>query len=358
MTLNKKLLIINGNQFGYSAGHYYYCKYLKDEFQIEYICYDRGYEKLLMDGISVHYVPFDRSKFQRTFQFIKNCILLSRKISPDILFVVYFDFCFLLAFFAKGKTKITDIRTGSLLTKSLKREWTNRYIKLQSLLFQRVIILSESLREHLKIKTKYTLVMPLGAEIYFSGLKDFSVFHLLYVGALDSRRIYDTVKGLAIFLGSNPGSAKGIKYTIVGFGTESELSKLHSAIEKYNLQNIVCFEGRKNYNELTVFFEKANIGIAYVPLEEYYQRQPVTKVFEYGLSGLFNIATETYENQLVINQVNGVLCGDNPASFAESLELVYHRRNTLNSAEIRSTFKNYEWKNLIKTKLMPFLNES
>jgi hypothetical protein len=355
MNIKKKLLIINGNQFGYSAGHYYYCKYLKDEYQIEYICYDRGYEKLEMEGINVHYIPFYNKKSHRTFQFIKSCILLSRQVKPDILFVVYFNLCFFPALFGKGKTKIVDIRTGSLSTGSFKKKCENLYIRLQSLFFNKVVILSESLREYLKIRKNNTLVLPLGSEIFYSGLKDFSDLYLLYVGALDNRHIEDTVEGLAFFLAQVPEAGQKLKYTIVGFGTEEEIDKLIKNIEKYNLQNIISFEGRKNYNELPAFFEHANVGIAYVPIVEHYQRQPVTKIFEYGLSGLYTIATETYENRLVINETNGMLCKDSPDAFAEALYKVYQHRKTFNSTEIRSTFSFYEWGYLVKNKLLPFL---
>jgi len=42
----------------------------------------------------------------------------------------------------------------------------------------------------------------------------------------------------------------------------------------------------------------------------YYDCQPATKTFEYILSGMVCIATSTYENKKLINNINGVLCND------------------------------------------------
>jgi len=41
----RKLLIVNPSQFGYTAGYRYYCMYLKYEFDIDFLCIDRGLAK-------------------------------------------------------------------------------------------------------------------------------------------------------------------------------------------------------------------------------------------------------------------------------------------------------------------------
>ena len=44
----KSILIIIKNQFGYHTDYTKYCEYLNSEFNITYLCFDAGYEKLVM----------------------------------------------------------------------------------------------------------------------------------------------------------------------------------------------------------------------------------------------------------------------------------------------------------------------
>jgi hypothetical protein len=353
----KKLLMINGNQFGYSAGHYYYCMYLKDRFDIEYICYDRGRVKMAIEGVTVNYVPFFSNKFKRLTQFILNCIKISKRYKPDVLFVVYFNLSFILSLMCYGKKKILDIRSGSLSPNKFKRNIANNAIKFQSLFFKNIIVLSESLREFLNISPNKTLILPLGAEIYYTGSHNYKELNLLYIGTLDSRKIYETIEGLAIFLRKNTSYHTSANYTIIGFGTNSEIERIKKTILEHSLENIVKYEGIKNYNELATYLERANIGVAYFPINDEFQRQPATKIFEYGLSGLFTIATNTYENRRVLNPINGLLCIDTPESFSESLENYSNLYTSINSSDIRNSFMNYTWKNIVDSLLKPHLQK-
>lgn len=346
--------MVNVNQFGYSAGHYYYCKYLKNEYEIEYICFDRGKKKVILENVKVTYVPFITGKLERSVAFVNTVIKTSRRLKPDTLFVVYFNFCFLISIFAEAGAKILDIRTGSLIPNDFKRNVANKIIYFQSLFFPKVVILSESLREFLKIKTSKTLVLPLGSEVFYEGEHDNTRMDLLYVGSLDGRRIYETVEGFGIFLSQIPDKTN-VSYTIVGFGSPEEEKKLNDTITKCGLEAYISFEGLKNYDELSPYFAKANVGIAYVPVTEYYQRQPVTKIFEYALSGLFTIATNTFENQKFINRVNGQICLDTCKSFSENLLVCYQKRNILSSTLIRNTLIDHRWKELVTGKLYSFL---
>jgi hypothetical protein len=351
----KRLLVINGSQFGYSAGHYYYCKYLKDEFIIEYVTYDRGFNKLSLPNVKVNYVPFVRGKLKRTFDFLFSSIRISRTTKPDVLFVVYFDFCFILSLFCFGKLKVLDIRTGSLNPNRIMRQVENKILHLQSFFFNKNITLSESLRQVLRIPISKTLVLPLGAEVYYKGEHDFTKLKLLYVGTLDGRRITDTIDGLNIFLKEHNQFKNLISYHIVGFASFDLINTIKKKISDYNLQEIVSFEGIKTQVEIAKYFAQCNIGVAYVPVTEYYNVQPMTKIVEYVLSGLFTIATNSYENNRIINQNNGLLCFDNAQSFSESLEQCSKYRYTYNSNLIRATLKGYEWEVLVRDHLCKFL---
>ena len=352
MIEKKTILIINGAQFGYSAGHYYYCKYLRDTYHIEYVCYDRNQKKLEIEGVKVNYVSFKGNKFLRTLRFLGKSILICNSLSPSYLYLVYFRYCFLLAILGNAKQKILDIRSGSLVINKHVRTIDNFWLRFLSLFFNKRVILSEGLRYQLKIKSKNTLILPLGAEVYFDGLHNFNSLHLLYVGLLDRRNIFETVEGLSIFVKKNPEIK--IKYTIIGGGDSIVLGKLKSAIERTNLNDIIFIEGMKNYEDFPEYFSTANIGVAYVPMVDYYQNQQVTKLFEYMLSGMAVIATNTNENRLLIRSNNGVLCNDCPDSFAKALGILI--RNTYDSEDIRNSMMKYHWKNLVDEILKPFLD--
>jgi hypothetical protein len=355
MSLKRKLLLINGSQFGYSAAHYYYCKYLREEFEIEFICYDRGLRKINLEGVIIKYVPFRRRKFNRLASFISTYVSESRTFKPDILFVVYFNICCFSALFCKGKVKILDIRTGSLNPNNLKRKIENTWLHIQALFFKKNIILSENLRTLLRLSQNKTLLMPLGSEIYYTGDHNFRDLKLLYIGSLDGRRISDTIEGINIFINRNIQVKSKILYTIIGFGSSKEEQFLKEKILSDDLDSIVHFEGIKSQIEVAAYFKEHNIGIAYLPITNYYQKQPMTKIFEYGLSGMFTIATDTFENRLLLDESTGIICSDNPFSFAEALENCYNNRTKFSSTSIREKFRKFEWESLVTEKLLPFL---
>jgi glycosyltransferase involved in cell wall biosynthesis len=350
-----KLLIINGAQFGHSSGHYFYCKYLTEDFTISYICYDRGLDRLTLDGVNVKYVSFTGSKLIRIFRFLRECIRQSITIKPDNLFVTYFNICFLLAIFCKSKKTVLDIRSGSLKENLIFRSIENLIVLVQSLFFNQVIILSDSLRKKLYISKNKSKVIPLGSETFFSGNHNFSSLNLLYVGSLDNRNIADTVKGLNLFLRKNEENSITVNYSIIGFGSEAETLKLINCISETKLSDVVKYEGRKNYNELAQYFEQSNIGVVFVPQTPYYDCQPVTKLFEYLLSGMPVIATNTYENRLIVNSVNGVLINDTPEDFCNGLVTIFNERKLFMSSEIRKSVEEYTWGNIIETNLKPYL---
>ena len=175
--MNKStLLFINGTQFGYSAGHYYYCKYLKDIFDIQYICFDRGQRKLELGSVKVHYISYHGNKFFRLFRFLKDSSIICNQLNPKVLFVVYFQYCFILSIFCRSLQKILDIRTGSLALNKQIRAIENYWLMSQSFVFKKRIILSEGLKKQLRSRSKNTLVFPLGGEIFYEGKHNFRRF--------------------------------------------------------------------------------------------------------------------------------------------------------------------------------------
>jgi hypothetical protein len=118
--------------------------------------------------------------------------------------VVYFNFAFILGLFASAlDAKILDIRTGSLNKNKIRRKMENFGILLQSLFFNKRIILSHNLRKLLNITSDNTLILPLGSEAFYEGRHDYTELNLLYIGTLDDRRICDTIEGINYYLQEN-----------------------------------------------------------------------------------------------------------------------------------------------------------
>jgi hypothetical protein len=308
-----------------------------------------------LSHVKVTYIPFERSKIKRLITFFKTARNISHLLNPDVLYIVYFNFSVLMKWFCKGKTKVLDIRTGSLDNNAFKRNYTNLQITIQALFFKKVIILSESLRSKLAVSSKKTLILPLGADIYFNGEHDYKNMHLLYIGTLDGREINKTIFGLSDYLRKFPERKPQVTYTIIGFGAEEEISKINRSISETNLSDVIKYVGRKNYSELEPYLKNANIGISFVPMTKFYDSQPPTKTFEYVLNGLFTIATGTSENKLLIIETNGLICNDDEISFSNSLEAYQLVKHKLNSKAIRNSLMAFEWSKLVKTKLIPFI---
>jgi glycosyltransferase involved in cell wall biosynthesis len=357
MSNKKKLFIVNGAQFGYSSGHYFYCKYLRDIYSINYICFDRGLKRLELESVYVHYVSFNGIKLIRILRFLLETVKQSFYVKPHILFVTYFDICFLLPLFCRSKKTILDIRSGSLRKNWILRKLDNYFVLFQSFFFNRVIILSKSLHEKLHISRKKGTVVPLGSEVFFEGNHNFSTIDLLYVGSFDNRNLVKTIKGLYLFLQNKGNLTIKISYTIIGFGSSDESKKLLKSISEYKMVDFVKIEGRKNYEELAPYFKKFNIGVVFVPQKKWYDYQPATKLFEYMLSGMPVIATNTFENRLIINNNNGVIIEDTSEGFCIGLKSIYNQKNSFNSFQIRESVGSYTWENIVNKKLKPYLNQ-
>jgi glycosyltransferase involved in cell wall biosynthesis len=310
---------------------------------------------MVLEGVEVNYVSFSGSKISRTIRFLKECIRQSFSFGSDLLIVTYFNFCFLLPVICKSKKTILDIRTGSLKENNVLRFIDNYIVLIQSFFFGKIIILSESLRKKLHISAKKSNIVPLGSEIFFIGDHLFNTFNLIYVGTLDDRYISKTIEGLQLFMQNFESTSIKISYTIIGFGSDNEISKIQTSISDNKLTEIVKYEGRKNYNEMIPYFEKSNIGVVFVPQTPWYDCQPVTKLFEYMLSGMPVIATNTYENRLIVNDSNGVLINDTPEDFCNGLKKIYQQRNSYNSAQIRKSVENYTWEKIVNGNLKPYL---
>ena len=351
-----RLLFINPGQFGYKTGSYYYCKYLREFFRIQFICFDQELSKMDLEGVEVAYVTHGSNWIFNQYRWF---LALYRKLSRkqyDLVFTVFFRFCFLIPLLFPSQKIVLDIRTGSLKDNVLLNWMHMLRIRLSSLLFSSINIISEGLRQKLGIPSRKSHITPLGAERISSTEKSFDELRLLYVGNLFKRNIPETIEGLKVFLDTTNVDSDQISYDIFGFGDEKEKLALIESIEMNDLGDVVTFHGRKNHREIKPYYDQCNVGIAYVPLKDYFEVQPTTKIFEYTLSGLACIATATIENQKLIQPENGVLCHDSPQAFSAALAEVYHKRESYQSHDIRRTMDGHSWQEVVNTSLYPYLN--
>jgi len=357
MQSKPKLLIINPNQFGYSAGYHYYAKYLSGTFDIDFVCFDKGFPKIREEKIKIYYLNWSEKRIKRLLKFILFSIKMTYKNKYDSLFTVYFNFVQLIGLIGRAKIKVLDIRTGSLDDSRIKRFMYNKTVYLSTFFFNRITVLSDSLAKLLNLPNKKTKILPLGAEIIVPDKKVYNKMYLIYIGTFYKRNIEKTIEGFEQFYFEKKNTIP-IKYYIIGFGSIEEEKTISETIKKYKLNNVIKFLGRKNHNELYSYLKEATIGISFVPQTSYYDVQPPTKIFEYALSGLITISTDTYEARKLITKENGVICQDNAQSFKEKLDEIYENLDYYSSDKIRKSLINNEWKTIVKKILVPVLKNS
>jgi len=355
--MKKKLLFVSPEQFGYLSDHYYYCKYLKNHFEIDFLCFDKGLPKINEDGVNIIYLNYHQNKLQRLLYFIFYAIRITRKNIYDILLTDYFKMVFIIGLWGKAKLKIIDIKTGSLSDNIIFRWLFNNIILFSSLFFHKTTVLSENLSRRLMLAKKSTVVVPLGADVLDEKDKQYNKMRLIYIGTLHKRHIEKTIDGFFRFYKMYTGRVS-MRYDIIGFShIKDDEHRIKYTISKNNLNDIVIFHGRKNHQKLKEYIQNATIGVCFVPQTPYYDVQPSTKIFEYALSGLITIATNTTENRRFITDMNGVICEDNADSFCDAMEKVYANLDEYKDRKIRESLNEYNWENIVKNILLPILEK-
>jgi glycosyltransferase involved in cell wall biosynthesis len=349
------VILASPDQYGYFTIYYNYAKYLSREFNVIYICFDQGEIKFKeSEKIKVVYVELAGNKILRILKYYNAIVRIFKSNTSSKLILKYYFFSSLLNLFLPRKNLILDIRTGYTSLVRFKTFFFNSIIRIEAFPFKRIITLSESLREKLKLQIKKTIIIPLGADQIVSQPKIFDKLVLLYIGTLTSRNIGQTIEGLAQFI-KNEGKNMEIEYYIVGGGKPLEVKELNDTINNNDLQNTVHYVGQVYGEKLKWFFLNCNIGVSYIPMIRDYDCQPATKTIEYLMAGMPVLATNTYENKVTVNENNGVLIKDTSEDFCIGLSTIYNKRNSFKSSEIRKSVESLTWENIINTNLKPYL---
>jgi glycosyltransferase involved in cell wall biosynthesis len=342
----KKIIIISQEQFGYLIDIYYYCKYLKNDFNITSICWDFNKEKVTMNGVKSMYVTRKGNFLLRSIRFI-NIVLKEIETNDTLIFIKYFKGISIASRLLKRKNKfIFDVRSGSVEANPFRRFFYDHLMKLESYFFKNKTVISKSLANKLDFDSNI-FILPLGAEIISSTRKKFDKINLLYVGTLYNRKIYDTIIGFSKFYLEKKNKIS-MQYTIIGVGRSNEENLLRDLVKRKKVTAVVKILGEIPHDNLRLYFDSHNVGISYIPLTDYFDCQPSTKTFEYLLSGMPVIATNTSENATVINNSNGVIIQDTPESFYDGLVNVYKNLKKFDSDHIRNSSKKYSWDKISK----------
>lgn len=351
--MKQKLLIIDKCQFGYLTDSYKWCEYLRDEYDITMLCIDSGHKKLEMDGVKIEYVNF---KMPFIFRAILFTIVTLWKVFffKGKIFVVYYPTCSNLKRVFRNKKMHVDVRTMSVSPVESDRISTNDRIRRDCSAFDSVSAISQGVADELGFPN--ISIVPLGSDVISDTKKDYcGDLRLLYVGTFRNRNLEQTLYGMQQFVELH--SDVNIHYDIVGIGEPGQLDKLSHLASELSIERYVTFHGFKPYDELKPFFDECNVGVCYVPIVECYQNQPPTKTYEYILSGLFCLATDTKANRELITSDNGVLIQDTPEAFCEGIEKYLTIRKNLDEIKIRKSLEFGLWKTIVNENLKPIIEK-
>jgi glycosyltransferase involved in cell wall biosynthesis len=341
--MKPRLIILNQEQFGYNPATYYYCKYLRNRYSITYIGKDHGLETIDMSEVEIVNIN-NKNRLLRIVNLIKE-VLKHTSSNKTIIFIKYFRVvCTFVRILRPNNPQIIDIRSSSIEPSMFRRFFEDMLLKTETTFFKNITVISYSLAQRLKLQSRCS-ILPLGAEALSKDNKTFDKLKLLYVGTLHNRNIHKSIEGFAKFYKTNK-KAHNSTFTIIGAGLGTEVEQLKNLVKELKLQGAVHILGRVPHNQIQQYFDIHNIGVSYIPLTPYYDVQPPTKTFEYLLSGLAVIATETYENKLIIDQTNGILIGDSAEDFYRGLEEIKSQLQHFNSETIRNQSLKYEWQNI------------
>lgn len=342
--MKRKLLIINQTQFGYHSDSYYWTKYLQDLFELTYICWDYNHKKIELKGVTIIYISRNGNIAVRNLRFIFY-VLKELKNGYSFHIIKYFRGCSILKILNLSKKFLFDIRTGSVNKKKINRFVYDFLMKTEAKFFKYVSVISKSLAQKLGLSKK-AYILPLGADIISDSNKIFNSIDLLYVGTLSNRNIEQTIKGFSRFYHEYKDIIR-ISYTIIGSGYNNEEDELKELIRSETLSDSIVLTGQIPHNKLKIYFDECNIGVSYIPVTDYFDVQPPTKTFEYLLSGMPVIATNTQENIAVINKENGVLSDDDSLSFYHCLRKIHTKKKQYQSETIKQQSLKYTWHNIV-----------
>ncbi len=286
------------------------------------------------------------------FNFYKSVSFFLRKKKYDLIIVHNNKLCFILPLFSPKSKLVLSMGTSAVTKSKIINIIIDIQYKFNTFFFKRIIVGSPWMINKFNLFNKEVITTRWGTNPLSKEEKSFNDLRLLYIGTLTNRRIHETIEGLALFLKVNNYN-KPITYDIIGRGSKDDEKLLLETTKKYNLESIVKIHGFLPNGDLEKYFSLCNIGVAYIPITEYYTDVVATKLDEYIVSGLVSIATGTNENKKVITQNNGIIIEDNPESFAEGLQIIALNLNAYSSEIIFEESKTKTLSFAVENEIVP-----
>ena len=350
----KKILFVNPGYFGSITDTYFYYLNLKDKYDITYLGFDEDIDTLEYERIEIIHLKVKGNALIKKINLIKEIYKLIKGNDYDYVHINYFLGCSFINIFKKKYFNI-DIRTGIISKNKIKKRLFNAILSFEVRFFDHFTCISENLKENLRLP-KETHILPLGAPHLPLILKDFSILKVLYVGTFHNREIVKTIYGFSEFI-AKYNNSNVATYTIIGFGSDEEIKNIQNTIILTGMQKHIFFKGKIMYPELTSYLEQSNVGMSFIPITEYFDNQPPTKTFEYLLSGMYVLATDTKENKKVITNENGLLIKDSIQEVSNGLQFIYENRHLLNSRNIQLQSQQYGWDKIVKNNLFLYIEQ-
>lgn len=286
------------------------------------------------------------------FNFYKSVSFFLRTNNYDLIIVHNNKLCFLLPLLSPNNKFVLSMGTSAVSKSKIKNRFIDIQYKINTLFFKQIIVGTPWMINKFNLHNKKVITTRWGTTPLSRNEKSFNDPRLLYIGTLTNRRIHETIEGLAIFLKINNYN-KPITYDIIGKGSKDDEKLLLETVKKYNLETIVKIHGFLPNSDVEKYFSLCSIGVAYIPITEYYTDVVATKLDEYIVSGLVSIATGTNENKKVITQNNGIIIDDNPEGFAEGLQKIVLNLNAYSSKIIFEESKTKTLSFAVENEIVP-----
>lgn len=352
----RKLLIVAPYQFGELSDCYYWAKYAKSAgWSVTYLGYryqqtQRAFKERSCSGVRVVGVKHSTNRLVHGLRFLAAIVLEIILHNHQNVIVCRFPMCNVLPRLFPNRNIVLDVRTLSVSPDKYTRDTRDNELRRIMHCFRQTTVISRGVGEKLGGKCP---ILPLGAEPLSKVPKRFDSLRLFYIGTFNNRNLSKFIEGLALYQAKT--GDKQSTFDIVGGGTNEEQQAVIEAVERTGVTGIKL-HGYLTHEEAQPFFDKCNVGVCYVPVTDYYQHQPPTKLYEYLLSGMACLATDTISNRDVMNENNGVVIGDTPQAVCEGLIKVQALMADYSSATIVNSAKKYHWQTIVQESLLPIFH--
>lgn len=335
-----------------------------DYFRFHFVLYvGKNSSPVFPRDIPFNVVPFVHSNpLKKLFNFAYiyyNNFIQIKKSKDDIIWIsttarMHSSFIFLYGLFFPKRNFYIQLYTLSVDKNKIKRFLLNKILQFNLRFFNHVFVANENMRKKLSIPERKVIKANIGYPDYGFKPKDYSDLKLIYLGTLHQRDVWKTVYGLKIFLEKNPAFISKIKYNIIGNGKPEDIVRLKASIIETKLSDIITYHGPLPTETVKEFIQSSNIGIAFVPLVDYYQNSS-TKTLEYLIAGLPVIATRKEFCVNIVKEEYGSLCEDTPESFANALEDICSKVQFFVPKDIREKHLTFSMDSIIRNEFVPQL---